>query len=258
MLRQKIQISTADADANIKINLKSEYMLGGLTEDIDNLVTEQTVENINNGVDAEKLRFTPLGMSNFMSAKFYSTGSSTYVTSVAPNEFTASTSTAFLNSLYVYKIFDSTIENEQNLLHTGYLNGFNFNGLSSAAYKWNGNYEYGDIHIPNFFIESITGTTFKAYMKMNFYSAKSGIVYPFSRVIPTGNTLNESDLYQELTFTGSTKKYVFTGTTFTFYEITNPAYVEIINDSVDSISVEKPTYPSGNTFTIDGEYVTVD
>lgn len=256
MLRQKIKISTTGDDAIINIDLKSEYMLGDLSQDIDNLITKETDGSINDTFDEEKLRFMP--STNYsMIANFYSTGSTSYVTNVAPNEFvsSATTSSAFVNSFYIFKVFDSTQENIQNLLHTSYLNGNNFIGFSSNGYPWNLNYEYGDVHIPYSFLDPITANTVNLYAKLFFYSGKSGKVYPFSKNDPTTGG-SEADQYNTLTLNRTTKRYTVT-TPFSFYEITNPIYVDLVNDSVDSIGIEKPTYPSGNTFTIDGQYVTV-
>lgn len=259
MLKFKVKLLPAGtSDTEVNINLNSEYMLGGLSEDIDNLVTGETDESINDTEDGEKLRFMP-SAAPMMKTWFFSTGSSIYVTNVAPNEFTtASTSTSeFKNSLYIFKIFDSTQEEVQNLIHTGYLNGFNFSGLSSN-YLWNENFEYGDIHVSKYFLDGLTRSTVDLYMKINFYSAKTGRVYPFSRINPTtGNTLTEADLYNKLTFNPSTKRYIIT-LPFDFYEITNTQYVELINDSVESVEVAKPTYPNGNSFDNSGRYVTID
>lgn len=252
MLRQKIKISTTNSDANLNIYFQSSNNLAGLSEDIDNLVTDQTNLSINDTSDQETMRFLPQ-LSYNLTAYFYSTGSTSYVTNVAPNEFSASavTSNNFLNSFYIYKIYDSTIENTQNLIYTGYLNGFNFNGYSSAAYMWSNAFEYADIQIPIYFLSLQTGTTFNLYMKLNFYSANSGLVYPFSGITTT-NT--EFDLYNELTFTASTRLYSVSP--FTFKEIKPSAYVNIVNESVQSLEITKPTYPTGTTFTITGQYIT--
>lgn len=253
MLKQKIRISTDNTDANLSIYFQSSNNLGGLSEDIDNLVTDQTNASINDTSDGEKNRFTPLPSSNYnLTALFYKINTATYVSNVAPNEFAASavTSSSFLNSFYVYKIFDTPFENTQQLIHTGYLNGFNFNGYSSAAYKWNNSFEYADIHVPNSFLSTITGNTFNLYMKLNFYSANSGHVYPFSGITTTHI---ETDLYNTLTFTASTRYYIVSP--FTFKEIKQSAYVDIINESVQSVNIEKPIFPTGNTFTIDGTYI---
>lgn len=254
MLKQKLKISTTNSDANLNIYFQSSNNLAGLSEAIDNLVTNQTDSSINDTTDQESIRFQPPANSNYnLTAFFYSTGSTSYVTNVAPNEFasTAVTSNSFLNSFYVYKIYDTTIENTQNLIYTGYLNGFNFNGYSSAAYIWSNVFEYADIRVPNYFLDVLTGNTFNLYMKLNFYSANSGLVYPFSG-ITTINT--EADLYNKLTFTASTRLYSVSP--FTFREIKSSPYVDVINDSVQSLEITKPTYPTGTTFTNTGIYIT--
>jgi len=254
MLKHTIKIPSNNQDSNVKLFFESKNNLAGLSEDITNLITDQTDGSINTGSDGEKLRFTP-SLNYAMTAYFYKTATLSYVTNVAPNEFTSGdiTSDSFKNSFYIYKIFDSPEENNQNLLHTGYINGFNFVNGYTSLYNWDtNNFEYGDIHIPNSFLVSLTGDTFFAYMKLNFYSAKSGVVYPFSG-ITASNT--ESDLYNKMTFIVSTKRY--TVSTFIFKEVKNTAYVNQVNDSVDSLSLEKPTFPSGTTFTTDGNYVTL-
>lgn len=254
MLKQKIKISTVGDDAIVNIGFKSVYNLGGLSQDIENLVSYETDSSVNSVVDEEKRRFSP-NKNYTIGMEFYSTGTTNYVTNVAPNEFTTgdTLSSQFTNSFYVYKVYDSPFQNTQNLLHTGYINGFSFAGNNVSIYPWTGSSEYTDIHLPISFLDSITATTFNLYMKMNFYSAKSGKVYPFSGITTT-NT--ENDLYNKLTFTGSTKKYSTPPlSNFTFKEITNPEYVALVNDSISSISLEKPTYPSGNTFTTDGVYL---
>lgn len=253
MLRQKIEISKNNIDANVNIYFQSSNNLGGLSQDIDNLVTDQTGQSINDTNDGEKLRFLP--QANYtLVANFYNHTSNTYVINVAPSEFSGASvvTAAFQTSFYAYKIFDSVNENTQNLLYSGYLNGFNFNGITSS-YAWNKNFEFGDIHIPYWYVNSVTGNTFDLYMRLHFYSAKSGKVYPFSGVT---SFHTEADIYNKITFTISTKMYSVT-TPFTFKEITNSTYVSLINDSVDSLGIQKPVVPTGTTFTNTGTYVTL-
>lgn len=254
MLRQKIQISQVQADSNVTIHFNSNYNLSGLSEDIDNLVTAKTTDSINETSDEEKVRFIP-STSYTLTASFYNATSHTYVNNVAPNEFalTAQTTVAFLTSFYVYKVFDSTNENSQNLIHTGYLNGYNFNGFSNSSYSWTTFFEYSDIHIPISYLDTITASTFNLYLRLYFYSAKSGHVYPFSGLT---NTSQESNLYNVLTFNKSTLRYSVT-TPYSFKEIVNVTYSNIVNDSVDSLAIGKPNYPSGNTFTTQGIYTTI-
>lgn len=256
MLRHKIKLPTNGDDANINIQFQNETMLGGLSEDIDNLVLGEAVSSINDGLDDEIVRFKPFSGSYSMSVFFYRNTSSSYVNFVAPNEFASSavTTTAFLNSFYVYKIYDSPSQDKQTLLHTGYLNGFNFKGYQSNSYPWNTNYEYSDIHISKSFLDTVTGTTFSIYMKLAFYSAKSGKVYPFAR---TQSMSNEEALYVRLTMNKTTRTYSSFNVVYQFYEITNPTWVNLVNDTVDSLEVTFPSYPTGNTFTNSGEYVTV-
>lgn len=252
MLRHKIRVSSVDDDANINIGFKSVHDLGGLSQDVENLISKETDSNINPVVDEEKRRFTPSGATT-VSMYFYSTGTTSFVNTVAPNEFTVNDilTQQFRSSFYVYKIFDSPFENNQNLVNTGYVNGFSFTGISST-YVWNNGFEYTDIHIPLSYLNNVTAITSSLYLKMNFYSGKSGKIYPFSGITTTNTEL---DQYATLSINKISKTYT-TPTDFRFKEIRNQIYVDLINDSIESLSLEKPTYPSGNTFTTDGYYVT--
>lgn len=251
MLKQKIYLSTAGVDANLNIAFKTNYNLAGFSEDIDRLVSGQTASSINIPNDGESVKFAP-ATSYLLKVYFYSTGSTSFVGKIAPNEFTISsiTTSSFNNSFYIYKIFDSPFENNQNLIYTGYLNGYNFNGLSSTGYTWTTFYEYSDIHISNTYLASLSADTFSLYMKLNFYSAMSGNVYSF-----TGTTFTntENDLYNVFTFTKSTQQYSVTAP-LTFYELHNPDYSAIINDSVSSLEFKQQIYPTGTTFTNQGIY----
>lgn len=255
MLKHKIKISPSNFDQSINLYLNTNTSLSGLSEDIENLVTDKSDENINNGVDGEAVRFQPVtGTSYTMTAFFYRNSTSSYVSNVAPNEFTSGdiTSQSFLKSFYIIEVYDTPLENTQKLLYNGYLNGFNFRGYSSSGYVWNNTYEYVDIHIPNSLLAAQTGTSIVFYLKIAFYSAKTGIVYPFNK---TQTPLSEQQQYHAITANTLTMYYQMP-VLFTFYENINTNYVNVVNENTDSLPIQDQTFPIGNTFTVDGDYIT--
>jgi hypothetical protein len=254
MLKYKIQISPTGVDQNIPVNIKNETHLSGLSDDILNLVTDQTQLAINPTQDGEKRRFLPL---NPVNINFMFWNGSSYVNNISPIDFpsiTATTTEAYTNSFYVCQVFDSAVEDKQNLLHNGYLNGFQFSlSTLSSNYAWSNNYEYADIHIPKYFLDTLTANTFQLYMKFLFYSGKTGKLHPFF----TGTTVSaEKDIYLRAIFDHTTRTYVLSNG-LVFSEFTNSDYVDTVNANVASVNIQKPVYPTGTTFTTDGQYVSL-
>ena len=93
-------------------------------------------------------------------------------------------------------------------------------------------------------------------MKLNFYSAKSGKVYPFFNLANNAITTEEK-MYFKLLLNQTTMEYSFvqSGATITAREIVNPSYFNLINSTVQSVPLEIPVYPTGNTFTENGIYI---
>lgn len=254
MLKYKIQISPTGVDQNIPVNFKNETHLSGLSDDILNLVTDQTQLAINPSQDGEKRRFTPLTSTNIT---FDFWNGSSYVGNISPIDFTSITATttdAYTNSFYVCQVFDSAVGDKQNLLHNSYLNGFQFS-LSTlvSTYIWSNLYEYADIHIPKYYLDTLTANTFQLYFKFLFYSGKTGKVHPFF----TGTTVNtENDIYLRVDFNHLTRTYTLNNS-LVFSEFTNTDYIDVVNANVSSVNIQKPVYPTGTTFTTSGQYVSL-
>lgn len=252
MLKYKIQISPTGSDLTVPVGFKNEVHLSGLSQDIENLVTNQTQLAINPEQDGEKRRFVPTS-SSILTANFWN--GSSYVSNVSPLDFpsvTAVTTDAYINSFYVCQFYDTTNEYVQTLHHTGYINGFQFTNGITSQYSWNNMYEYSDIHLPKYFLDTITANTFSMYFKLNFYSAATGKVHPFHHVNPVNS---ESDIYFQMSFNLTGRTYTMGNSSF--YEFTNPAYVAQVNSNIESTNILKANYPSGNTFTVTGQYITI-
>lgn len=251
MLKYSLQISSVGKDLNLNLGLKNKIGFSGFDNDTENLIFDQTNENINDVADGEKTRFMP-STGRTITFSFWS--GSTFVNKISPLEFNNSYigSSQIINSFYVCQIYDSPIQDKQLLLHTSYINGYTFSNTLNSVYNWSKINEYCDIHILNSFLDNLTATTVNLYFKFSFYSGKSGKVFPFYNLSST--SIAEDKLYYVSNFNLSTKIYNLT-TNFSLREVTNNQYVTLINDSVTSNNIEKPVYMSGTTFTTTGQYI---
>jgi len=251
MNRYKIKLDGL-TDQNITISIKGSGNLLGYDDDVLSLVEDQTVDSINNVSDAEVRRFVPAAD---YSIQFQFWNGFSYVTSVAPLEFapTDYTTAAAKNSFYVIQVFNSYRDEVNTKLHTGYFNGYDFTKTSLfSSYQYTSSMEFSNLYLPQEFLESLTGNT--VYVKMLFYSAKSGKFYSFTND-NIGVTTQEK-MYQAFTLDPVNMTYTLSPTPMVFKELLNSAYDQFINDPTASFNIEKTNYPSGNTFTIDGNYIT--
>jgi hypothetical protein len=256
-MKYSFKISTKDQ--NMQIRLNSEANLSGYDDDVMALIDNKTDESINDISDGEKRRFLP-SQSLSLNFLFFSTGG-TYTNKVAQLDFPSSGTTyksvAMRQSFYVVQVYDSVKEESQLKLHTGYYNGNDFTKYTNTSiYPYNLNLEYTNLYFRTSYLAAHTGNT-HVYVKFSFYSAKSGKIYPFYNLAKSGST-TEDRLYFDAILVPSGMTYYFSGITNTLYakEIVNSQYVTFINTTVDSLSNQKPVYPSGNTFTDSGQYVT--
>lgn len=260
----KFTIIKSSNDKKLVIPFGGVNNLLGYDDDMERLVSNETDNSINNETDLEVRRFKSL--SNDFDMLFYFWNGVLYQnpssqTSLAPLDFAANgldeKSNEVRNSFYVIQIFDSFDEDTQTKLHTGYFNGYDYilrspsSGLSTN-YVIDNDSEFLSLYIQNNFLEGKSGLV-TLYAKFYFYSAQSSKFYPFS-YIQTPTTVQ--DIYIPITFDLNTYTYTYpTSSIISFYEITNPAYATLVNDTVDSIPVQQTKYPSGNTFTSDGIYI---
>lgn len=266
----KKTIENKGQDINLKIGLTSNNNLSGLQDSIDDFVTEETGLSVNDVDDGEKTRFTIDGGSRRFNWLF-SSGFTTTGTRDGGNKslvefetgeggffdagFFASDITGldevFLRSFFIMQIFDSNNIEKQTQLHIGYFNGLNIirkENLYDTSFLIGDDDEFGDIYIPN----SFTGST--VYMKTFFYNAKTGRLHLFQNQGSSGSTL-ESKLYFDVILLRSSNTW--SSDTLDFSEIVNTNYVDNVNETLDSFRNEKPTYPTGNTFTSGGTYTII-
>lgn len=259
----KIQLKIGSNDKNIIIPMGGSANLLGYDDNVQALVGVETDSSINTTSDLEVRRFNFSGTSINAIFNFWSGGTfNNYIQYLAPYEFSGLTSESeeARNSFYVMQVFDTFDEATQRKLHTGYFNGYDFlaksSNLTTNYVTNNNNTEFISIYISNDFLAERNSVTIDLYVKFLFYSAASGKFYPFSRK-SYSTTNKQEDVYRKITINTSTFKYFVDGNVFACYEIYNPEYSTLINNTVSSIPVQKPVYPSGNTFTESGNYETI-
>lgn len=256
----KLQIRLTPEDKTFSIPITSRNNMLGYDDNIESLVNAETNNSINNVSDSETRRILPASIYG-MTFNFWN--GSNYVTSVAPLEFTASTyigSTQLTASFYIIQLYDSFSANTQTKYHTGYYNGFDFNGSLTSSFPalLTGTTEFSNLYLSQNLLDSMSGLTTDFYVKFSFYSGKSGKFYSFSRTNPQSNSLSSEDLiYNKISVNPVTLTYTFAQTPNVYEIVNNPIYDTLINNTVPSFPVEKVNYPSGNTFTTDGTYITL-
>lgn len=255
----KFKIKQSDNDKKLVIPFGGNANLLGYDDDIQSLVTNETDNSINNTDDLEVKRFKSIIDGTFTMSFYFWNGAS-YQLQLAPLDFVANSldanSNEARNSFFVVQIFDTFDEDTQTKLHTGYFNGYDFlarpnSGGLGTDYNVNNTSEFLSMYIRNSFFHGMSSSVM-LYARFYFYSAQSTKFYPFSN-IQNPNTIE--DIYIPMTFNLTTYKYSYPTFNIDFFEITNPAYATLVNNTADSIPVQQTAYPTGNTFTSDGIYI---
>jgi hypothetical protein len=257
---KKISIRLTDNDQSIMIPLKGIGNLLGYDDDVTKAVEDETDTSINDVTDAETRRILP-SASAIIQFQFWN-GTIYTSNKVAPLEFTGFTdynTVAAKNSFYVIQLFDSFRDEVQSKKHTGYYNGFDFAKSNLvASYTFNADNEFSNLYVAQSVLDSMSGTSRDFYIKFLFYSAKSGKFYSFFNQNAPAVTTQEK-LYHKININPNTLQYSFVPvyTPIVLRELLNPVYDSFVNATVQSIPVEKPNYPSGNTFDNSGSYITI-
>jgi hypothetical protein len=261
----KLQIKLGSNDNKFSIPLISRNNMLGYDDNVQNIVNAETNKAINTVSDGEVRR---VSIMNTYGVTFNFWNGSSYVPEVAPLEFTSinSGSTELKSSFYIIQLYDTFVGSTQTKYHTGYYNGYEFtasatplnsiytNALSSES-------EFSDLYLSQNLLESITGATKDYYVKFSFYSGKSGKFYSFYNQANSSLTTEEK-LYNKITVIPynntnvNSLKYSFNVGSLVLNELRNADYNTLINNTVPSFPVQKTTYPTGNTFTNDGIYIT--
>jgi hypothetical protein len=223
-----------------------------LKESIDAELNGEKEKSINPVVNGDVVRFRPSRSSTQLTFLF--NGLSNYTAAGFVNSEISPRSDVFTNSNYIFQVYDTYESERQVLLHTGYLNGYSIPQVSSI-HTLPLTMECFSVYVPQSYLDSFTRSTFTLYLKAIFYRAKDGVLIPFTQNVSVLN--DESQLYFSFVFNKTTKTYDFPST-ITFKQLPSSQYTDIVNQTVESVRLEKPTYPEGNTFTVDGDYSSIE
>ena len=252
--REKIKFR--NRDIKIPISISSSNSRNGQQEDIDQYVREKTGLSINNIIDGEKTPYF-LNFSRNFTFKFFFSQLGIYLNNLRVAGFTLDELNKYnenvLNSFFIAETFDTFKSEIQNKLSTNFFSGYDFlnikNGvnLDQTTYLLNSsNNEFNIQYITN---SVITGNT-KIYTRYSFYNGKTGKLHIFR--YPAANNSGELGNYVEYDLNYNSKNYGNGGVTNIILEeipySNNQNYIDRINETLESINVQKPTYPINPIF----------
>jgi hypothetical protein len=258
---KRLTIKLRDNDQSMIIPLKGINNLSGYDDDVLATSSLETAESINIGDDAETRRLLP-STTYPIQFQFWRTSSSSFVNLVAPDEFTGSTdfnTAGAKNSFFVIQLYDTFRDESNSKKHTGYYNGFDFAKTNLvSSYSFSAENEFSNLYVSQKVLDGLSGLTKDFYVKFLFYCAKSGKFYSFFNQNTPAVTTQEK-IFHKITIDPNMLSYSFNPnySPILLRELRNPAFDTFINNTVQSISVEKPIYPSGNTFDNSGTYITI-
>lgn len=257
MKRYTIKLGNNDSKIILPA-IKIDNLLG-YDDDVSALVNTETDKSINSEVDAEVRRIIPF-TSKQIEFRFWN--GSSYVSKVAPLEFTNSSdfnTAAAKNSFYIIQLFDTFRDEVQSKKHTGFYNGFDFAKTSlNSIYNFTSDIEFSNLYVSQSLLNSMNGQPTEFFIRFFFYCAKSGKIYTFYNDSVSSNA--QDKLYHRIVISPTNLEYYFAPdvTLIRLNELLNPNYSTFINNTVESIPVEQPNFPAGNTFTNDGNYIEVN
>ena len=261
LISQKIKRNN-NQTTSVKIPLNSQNSISGDEQVIQRFVESETQLSVNSVNDGEKFIFSRRGSFKTI-FEFFRSSSGQYETSLAGfggfnlEEDIQGQSPALQNSFYIAQYYDTPDIDNQTLLHSSFLNGFEIvkNGESTdySATFIDGT-ELGDIYLTQEFLDS-QGDLFDIYVRYYFFNSKSGQVNVF--LAKDNETLRTS---QRLFYTVSVRKAernftYLSDSSVELKEVNNIQYKNKIGNSVDKLPKEKPNPPIGNGFSNLGEYV---
>jgi hypothetical protein len=244
----------------IKIPLNSSNGFTGLQQEIDNLTSFTAIDLVNPVTDAEtrkyKIEITnpvvtiKFGFYNMLLSNWFD---NFMITGFRFDEVTKNYLN-FLNSFFILDLFDTYDVNTQTKLFTTYLtkkgnsgsSDFSITGSNNQFYYW---------YIPVSYIEAQTGTTSTGYTRFMFYNAKSGkttVFYNSDNV-----TLKTPErMHFKVIFNHTNRTWKFETASYPNIiareMINNQAFVDKVNNTVDTVNNLKQQPPSGNTFSYFG------
>lgn len=251
MLRYKLKYTGKAISFNVPLKSGNiDYI--DYKQDHENEFSNEKTNSVNPILDGDVVRFKPTEIVSQLQVSF--NGSNSYLNAGFISDDIVSLSDSFVHSNYVIQVYDTPDSSKQSLLHTGYINGYDILTSEVSEHSLILSMESYAIYLPKSFLDGVTDT-FTLYFKFLFYNAKSGTLISFTKNV--SSLSNENELYFPFVFTKSTRRYSFPST-IVLKQLPTSAYTDIVNETITSIRLEKPTYPIGNNFTVDGKYENID
>ena len=257
LIKEKIRLT--NQDASIKIPLTSTDNRLGLQENINEFIERETGLSINPAEDAEKLLFTTSSVKTHV-FKFYKGGvyDSTLTNDTFTQEEINDKEAVVQGSFFIAQYYDSDDINNQTLLHTSYLNGFDFieNGESTNyGVSLLRNLEFLNIYLPMSFL-SEQENLFNIKARFFFFNSKNGWIVPFYNERLESDTTPKK-LFFNATLNKSTKGYILgADSTLNIKEINNAGYRNTITDKISKRKNEALSPTKAIKFIDSGEYET--
>jgi hypothetical protein len=236
-----LQLSQADIDL-VDYKESNDNLLSGTKQDTINIIEKGEIVKFSPEQSSSTLTFNFNGIYNYTAVGFDVAEINNMVD-------------AYKKCNYIFQVYDSINSINQSLIHTGYLNGYNIlTSGGTSIHNVSLSTESFNIYISKSFLETVSGNSFTLYFKIFLYVAKNGNLVPFTQNVTP--LLAETQQYFAYSFNKSTRKYNFP-IAESFKQLPSSAYTDIVNQSVDSIALQKTTFPSGNLFNVDGSYETI-
>ena len=242
-------------DISIKIPLGANVNPNGLQQAINEYIERETGLSINEVEDGETFRFRS---TTNRSIRPYFWDGATLDDTLLNAGFTQNEidnkDDVLTDSFYILQVYDSIISENQTLLHNSYYNGNKIEFASSTVLLAPED-EVANFYIPEWFInENNDGSnTINVYVKLLFFNAKTGKLQVFYNYFKETSDEQDKEYFDGTIFL-SDRTYTLETNALRFSEYKNQAYIDKVNESLNSFENQVPQFPAGNKFNEDGTY----
>ena len=258
MLIQRYKLKKKlNGDVSVKLPLSANNNISGFQDSINDFIESETGLSINPADDGEKFRYLVIRTLNYR-FNFYNSTTGTFSRSLENAGFSESNiinaDESIFKSFFILQVYDTFDSKNQILLHTAYLNGFNFlrinDDITDSTYSITNDLEFSTHYYPNTFIDQLNGNVVTLYIKCSFYNSITGKFQLFFNE-DREDDKTEEKFYHRIEVNVTNKSYDvinISATDIDFKESINTDFVDKVNETIESFSNEKPTFPDGNAF----------
>jgi len=236
----KNEIVYTGKDINMKFSLDSINNNMGQQQSLIDSVTTYTTESVNPIIDIEARRFKYDVNLPPTTLSFYFNRSGFYTNSFS----TGFTNTMTLNSFFILDFYDSFDTYSQNKIFRTYLTKIG----NVPQYNINdSNIQFNVWYIPQSHLKSLSNIS-TGYTKFSFYDASTGVISAFYNYNNRNLVTNEKMFFKtELNAVNKSWRMITDSfPSIIAYEFpnNNNIYSDRINNTINTVPVNKPNYPS--------------